>query len=70
MRKMLKLPYRIHNYLISGIVKSITSKLDRIVARFAHRYALFSCESSVFEENRRYLMDKYNFKNACKLKDQ
>ena len=35
-RKLFKLPYRTHNYLVCGIVECITVKLDRCLTKFVH----------------------------------
>ena len=72
-RKLFKLPYRTHNYLVCGIVECITVKLDRRLAKFVH-FMIHSknstvreliahfliTESSVFAENCRYLKHKYD----------
>ena len=72
-RKLFKLPYRIHNYLVCGIVECITVKLDRRLTKFVHSMInsknstvrelivhFLKTESSVFAENCRYLMYKYD----------
>ena len=73
-RKLFKSPYRTHNYLVCGIVKCITVKLDRRLTKFMHSMInsknstvrelithFLTTESSVFAENCRYLMYKYDF---------
>ena len=35
-RKLFKLPYRTHNYLVCGIVECITVKLNRRLTKFVH----------------------------------
>ena len=72
-RKLFKLPYRTHNYLVCGIVECITVKLDRRLTKFVHSMInsknstvrelianFLTTESSVFAENCRYLMYKYD----------
>ena len=63
-RKLFKLPYRTHNYLVCGIVECITVKLDRRLTKFVHSMInsknntvrelithFLTTESSVFAEN-------------------
>ena len=72
-RKLFKLLYRTHNYLVCGIVECITVMLDRRLAKFVNSMInsknntvrdlityFLTTESSVFEENSRYLMYKYD----------
>ena len=72
-RKLFKLPYRTHNYLVCGIVECITVKLDRRLTKFVHSMInsknstvreliahFLTTESSVFAKNCRYLMYKYD----------
>ena len=72
-RKLFKLLYRTHNYLVCGIVECITVKLDRSLTKFVHSMInsknstvreliahFLTTESSVFAENCRYLMYKYD----------
>ena len=72
-RKLFKFPYRTHNYLVCGIVECITVKLDRRLTKFVHSMInsknstvrelivhVLTTESSVFAENCRYLMYKYD----------
>ena len=71
--KLFKLPYRTHNYLVCGIVECITVKLYRRFTKFVHSMInsknsthreliahFLTTESSVFAENCRYLMYKYD----------
>ena len=71
-KKLFKLPYRTHNYSMCGIVECITVKLDRRLTKFVHSMInsknitvreliahFLATESSVFAENCRYLMYKY-----------
>ena len=71
-RKLFKLPYRTYNYLVGGIVECITVKLDRRLTRFVHSMInskntvreliahYLTTEFSVFAENCRYLVYKYD----------
>ena len=72
-RKLFKLPYRTHNYLVCCIVECITVKLDRRLTKFVHSMInsknstvreliahFLTTESSVFAENCIYLMYKYD----------
>ena len=73
MRRIFKLPMRTHNYIVCGIVESVNLLLDRRIAKFIFNVinsknrtvatlinTFLTCESSVFAENYRYLMYKYN----------
>ena len=72
-RKLFKLPYKTHNYLVCCIVECITVKLDRRLTKFVHSMInsknstvreliahFLTTESSVFAENCIYLMYKYD----------
>ena len=72
-RTLIKLPYKIYNYLVFGIVESITVKLDRHLVKFVYSIInskhstvreliayFLRTESSVFADNCRYLMYKYD----------
>ena len=72
-RKLFKLSYRTHNYLVCGIVECITVKRDRRLTKFMHSMInsknstireliahFLTTESSVFAESCRYLMYKYD----------
>ena len=73
MRKLFRLPYRTHNYIICGVVECITVKLDRRLCKFIHSMLnsnnmtvkellrhFMNCDSSVIAENVRYIMHKYD----------
>ena len=79
-RKLFKLPYRTHNYLVCGIVECITVKLDRRLTKFEHSMInsknstvleliahFLTTESSVIAENCRYLMYKTKCRQACRM---
>ena len=72
-RKIFKLPMRTHNYIVCGIVESVNLILDRRIAKYIFNVinsdnttltslinTFLNCESSVFAENYRYIMYKYN----------
>ena len=72
-RKIFKLPMRTHNYIVCGIVESVNIILDRRIAKYIFNVinsnnitvtslinTFLNCESSVFAENYRYIMYKYN----------
>ena len=72
MRKLFKLPVRAHNYIVNGLCESIVVKLDRRLMKYIYNmlnsenrtirsmmYVFIKSNSSVFAENYRYLMYKY-----------
>ena len=72
-RKIFKLPMRTHNYIVCGIEESVNIILDRRIVKYIlnviNSYNItvtslintfLNCESSVFAENYRYIMYKYN----------
>ena len=72
-RKIFKLPMRTHNYIVCGIVESVNIILDRRIAKYIFNVinsdntiltsfinSFLNCEFSVFVENYRYIMYKYN----------
>ena len=73
MRKLFRLPYRTHNYIVCGITEDISIKLHRRVTKFMYSMiysdndtirlmtAFFlSTEASFLAENFRYIMYTYN----------
>ena len=64
---------RTHNYIVCGIVESVNIIIDRRIAKYICNVinsenttltslinSFINCESSVFAENYRYIMYKYN----------
>ncbi len=71
-RKLFKLPPRAHNYIVCSLVECISVKLDRRIVKYMFSvintnnqtmrdmiHCFMSCDSSVFAENCRYIMYKY-----------
>ena len=78
MRKLIKLPNRTHNYIVCGIVECISIKLYERTAKFVYsmlnsrnlivsnQIRLFlKGDSSIFAENVRYFMYKYEIPIFC-----
>ena len=72
MRKLFRIPYRTHNYILCGITENIPNKLHRRVTKFMYSMihsdndtvrlmtAFFlSTEASCLAENFRYIMYTY-----------
>ena len=73
MRKLFRLPYRTHNYIVCGITEDISIKLHRRVTKFMYSMIhsdnntvrlmttfFLSTEASFLAENFRYIMYTYN----------
>ena len=75
MRKLFRLPYRTHNYIVCGITEDISIKLHGRVTKFMYSYSMIhsdndtvslmtvfflSTEASFLAENFRYNMYTYN----------
>ena len=81
-RKIFKLPMRTHNYIVCGIVESVNTILDRRIAKYILNVinsdnttltslinSFLNCESSIFAENYRYIMYKYNIPSTLWRRD-